>query len=244
MEAAFNSDYDRLLIVLERHSNQLSVIAYNAIFDLINSEEDEDNLDSKIQSILAALISDIYKAVHSLYSDWYVSAFGFLSSVGTAQLNAILEGSINSAITDRITDIVPKISETIKEIPKESISTDKLAKEVSKKLSERLSVTEVGGAAGTSISATATALFPTSELYKRWISVGDERVRATHLDASRRKPIRESQLYRVGNSFMRFPVDPKAFGGNVAAEVIRCRCRSLVLPLTNGNALNAFLLRP
>lgn len=60
-------------------------------------------------------------------------------------------------------------------------------------------------------------------LLKRWISTADRRTRSTHLRAHRRyfnDPIPVDETFRVGNSDLMFPGDPRG----EAKETINCRC--------------------
>jgi len=250
LEASFNSDYDRLLLALEEYSRDRSIIAYLSIFDILASESDfliNDSARTEIESILTLLIGDIYEGADSLYRPWYSSSFGHLSSSSEEQINAVYGGAARNLARDRAIAIVPALFATIdkrREAVRSLETRDELI-DVAEGMSSRLARTESNGAAGGIIGATAVSMFTDGGLYKRWISVGDERVRLNHREVASRKPIPLNQLYQVGDVLMRYPADPQAFGGNVAGEVVNCRCRSLVLPYTtnqpNSNTLNGFL---
>lgn len=251
LEASFNSDYDRLLLALEEYSRDRSMIAYLSIFDILANESDlliNDSARGEIESILALLIGDIYEGAERLYRPWYVSSFGQMSSLTEEQVNAVYGGATENLARNRAIAIVPALLATIDKRREAIISLDSQEEVVgvADGMSSRLARTESNGAAGGIIEATAVSMFTDGGLYKRWISVGDERVRFTHRETAFRKPIPINQLYRVGDVLMRFPADPQAFGGNVAGETVNCRCRSLVLPYTtnqpNSNTLNGFLL--
>jgi len=251
MEASFNSDYDRLLLALEEYSKDQSMIAYLRIFDILSSGTDDlinESARGEIESILFLLISDVYSGADRLYRPWYVSSFGQMSSLSEEQINTVYGGSPEILARNRAIAIVPALMSTI-DRRREAIVLLESQEDILgavEGMSNRLARTESNGAAGSIIEATATSMFTEGGLYKRWISVGDERVRFNHRSVAAQKPIPINQLYRVGDVLMRFPADPQAFGGNVAGEVVNCRCRSLVMPYSanqpNSNSLNQFLL--
>jgi hypothetical protein len=251
MEASFNSDYDRLLSALEEYSKDQSRIAYLNIFDILSSDTDallNESTRGEIESILFLLISDVYRGADSLYRPWYVSSFGQMSSLTEEQANVVYGNTAENLARNRAIAIVPALMATIDK-RREAISAAESTEEVvgiAEGLSGRLARTESNGAAGSIIEATAVSMFTEGGLYKRWISVGDERVRFNHRSVAAQRPIPINRLYRVGDVLMRFPADPQAFGGNVAGETVNCRCRSLVMPYSanqpNSNSLNQFLL--
>lgn len=245
MEATFNSDYDTLLSELELFAEEEAKKDYTAIFALLLSSGGllDQSVRLEIRNTLFDLIQRIYRRSQTLYASWYMDSFGHMSSLSTGEAIASTTTYINTEATTRANQIVGGLINTIEK----NITEDK--EELSRaieKLSKRVAVTESNASAGTIVQATAISAFSTATLFKRWVTVGDERVRQTHRLVSMRKPIPVNSLYRVGDTFMRFPADPQAFGGNVAAEVINCRCRSLVLPRTitqpNSFALNQFLI--
>ena len=58
------------------------------------------------------------------------------------------------------------------------------------------------------------------EIKKEWIRTFDKRVRDTHIQAGKHKPIPLDEKFKVGNSHMKYPGD---FEGG-PEEVINCRC--------------------
>ena len=251
MEASFNSDYDRLLNLLEEFSKTLSVTAYAQIFEILLNETGEfpsESAKSEVGVIFYGLISGIYSASSRLYRPWYVSGFGHLSSLTTAQANTLYGNAAETLAINRSITIVPTLINTVQSVARriQTATAPKKVDEYIDGLSTRISRTESNGSAGSILEATAVSLFTEGGLFKRWISVGDERVRATHARAASKKAIPSTQLYQVGDVMMRFPADPQAFGGNVAGEMVNCRCRSLILPYTanqpNSTALNSLLI--
>ena len=249
MEATFNSDYDAMLLELETFVQEEAEDEYAQIFALIlaNNGVMSEELRAEVRRRLSRLIETIYKRSEQLYSPWYMESFGHVSSLSTEQVLAVTGASAVSAALSRTSSVVERLIATIeKTIPSTpQLPVSDFDQDI-KRIARRLALTESDGAVGTIIQFTAVSAFGTAFLYKRWISVGDERVRHTHRIAASKPPIPVTSLYRVGDTFMRFPADPQAFGGNVAAEVINCRCRSLVIPRTsnqpNSFALNSFLL--
>lgn len=244
MEAYFNSDYDHLLVIAEVAAFNKSLIAYDELFTIITGQDfspESFETRARMEGIMSALIFDIYRTVDGRFNPWYRESFGHLSNNSKQQIDVLYAGAVAELARVRSITIAPRLVDTAI-----ASSTEDVENTVNQ-LSKRIAVTESNGAAGGIIQATALSMFTEAGLYKRWIATGDERVRNTHRLAASRKPIPLNQLYQVGDVLMKYPADPFAFGGNVAGEVVNCRCRSLVLPFTrtqpNSNSLNTFLFR-
>ena len=254
MEASFNMDYDDLLLDAENYARRETEAFYSAVFALMFSQPSPvitPDLRVQITELIDDLIQKIYSYTDGLYRPWYTESFGHLGNSSVDQVNTQYGGFASSAASLRsgaiATGILATIEKTLESTSGElaAASVSDIEKKISH-LSNRLAITETNSAVGGIIEATAVASFGTSLLFKRWIAVGDERVRHTHRIAASKKPIPVTQLYLVGDTFMRYPADNQAFGGNVAGEIINCRCRSLVLPKTftqpNSFSLNSFLV--
>ncbi len=242
IEASFNSDYSRLLSILEDHTYGLAQESYAEIIEMFVTVGISAIEITTAAEILSSLFQRVYIAADTLYRPWYSSAFNHLSKVTPQEFAALYAGAVSNLSNTRAASISPAIVESIRtSVNKPDFDPAR----TTNVMSSRFSRTETNGAAGSIVEATAASMFADSTLYKRWLSVGDERVRFTHARAAARKPIPANQLYQVGDVFMRFPSDPQAFGGNVAGEVVNCRCRNLILPFSvdqpNSNSLNQFL---
>lgn len=237
MELSFNMDYDILLAELESEMSLQARLKYEILISQLMNGEDVD-----VESEISALIFLVYANANNGFGDWYTESFGHLSNNTPEQIAQQRQIAIERAAQRRADTIAPKIADTLRkrvarDIANEVVEIDKIAAS----LGERTAVTESNSAANEVIFLTAATAFGSSSLKKRWITVGDERVRPTHRDVSSRKPIPSEELYLVGDVYMRFPSDPEAFGGNVAGEVVNCRCRSVVLPEgVGGRAISIF----
>lgn len=237
MERAFNNEYDSLLALYESSAQDKAQEAYATILALhIEAQQFPSRLldiNTRINDILTVLVSDIYADTASGFGTWYYEAFGYLmeQEINIDTLNAFFASAVANAASNRALVINNRISSAIQRRVMNSddpstISTEGMANSFAR--------TEVNGAAGFGLEELAGIMFADSILYKRWVTVGDERVRDTHRRAGSMRAIPKTQLYQVGDVFMRFPADPQAFGGNVAGEVINCRCRSLIVPRVGG----------
>jgi len=65
---------------------------------------------------------------------------------------------------------------------------------------------------------------PSEQMFKEWVTVGDERVRAAHAAADAQVR-RVEELFKVGGQQLRFPGDT-SFGAT-AGNVINCRCSAV-----------------
>jgi len=61
---------------------------------------------------------------------------------------------------------------------------------------------------------------------KRWVTRGDDKVRATHVKAGRSDPVPVGQPFRVGGHDLQYPGDP----AGPASETMRCRCHAVLVP--------------
>jgi hypothetical protein len=249
MEDAFNSDYDRLLMLLEEYAVTRSMETYGQVFALLALIDDDiidDSIKSTMATLFGAMIFDIYRTADNLYRPWYLRSFGHLKPSGLETFPAVYNGAVESMALARAATVTPILTSSVSNLfSSDSFSEDSLD-DYSELFSTRISRTETNGAAGSILEATAVGLFSEGALYKRWMSRGDERVRYTHQLVASMRAIPLNRLYQVGDSFMRFPADPQAFGGNVAGEVVNCRCRSIILPYTgdqsNSGSLNQLLV--
>lgn len=221
-ERLYNREYDYVLTRTEENNKKIAQDFYKAMFALLAS--DPEAFEVAFNEDFSLLIEDIYNTTYRSFAPWYVSSFSQLSGV-ESNLVVELARPSGSDIQARVAAIAFSVRQTILKL-----GEAKDVEAVSDSLASRLSVTETNGVAGLAVASTAQIMFPSSETFKKWITVGDERVRASHLDVGSRKPIRQDELYRVGSSYMRFPSDPQAFGMDVPSQVINCRCRSIILP--------------
>ncbi len=231
MELSFNSDYESLLSELERYAEDDANSTYAEIY-LILASTSISQLDKlpQITEALNGLIQRIHLRANSTFGDWYLDSFGHLASGNLEDIARRAEFDLQVERIARSSAASIGMASTAER----TFDKDGSQEEFVSSLSKRVANTESNGAAGSVIATTALVAFGSANLYKRWITVGDERVRDTHRAVATRKPIKSDQLYMVGGTFMRFPADPNAFGGNVAGEVINCRCRSLVMPKLSG----------
>lgn len=244
MEAYFNFEYDSLLISAEDEVSKAAEETYLAILSLFRSEGVSDITRAAAEAMLSELYLSTYSSVEEKFVYWYSNGFGQLSSRTDSEISSLYGSPVDSFSEERASSRVSGIISTVISRVNSDTSEAEI-QSIAKSSGRRFAITEVNSAAGALISRIATSMFNESVLYKRWITRGDERVRFTHRAVASRKPIPHSNLYQVGDVFMRFPADPQAFGGNVAGEVINCRCRSLILPysnsLVNSLSLNRFL---
>lgn len=237
MERAFNSEYDSLLALYEASAQDKASEAYAMVLQLHieaqNNPSRLTELNSRINEILTVLVSDIYNDTATGFGSWYFEAFGHLMSeeIDLDTLNAFFASAVANAASNRALVINNRISSTIERRVINSNDPSELSMDG---MAGSFARTETNGAAGLGLDEIAGIMFADAILYKRWVTVGDERVRNTHRIAGSMRPIPRNQLYSVGDTFMRFPADPQAFGGNVAGEVINCRCRSLLVPRIGG----------
>lgn len=227
VEASFNRDYDRILSFSERGVLDIFLPSYTDLFEQINRL---GPLDPFVRNLAYELFLDSFRRsyyfVGENFSNWYFTSFEGLSEVSPQTLTPLIVGALDAASRSRTINRFEGMLDSSARGVESGLSPEIFA--------DRTALTETNGIAGLSIETTAAAMFGGggSNLFKRWISVGDERVRRTHQIASSKKPIPKDQLYQVGDVLMRFPADPEAFGGNVAGEVINCRCRSMILPIS------------
>ena len=235
MEASFNSDYDRLLLIAENYVRDQSVETYNEIFNLLSAEGSSKN---EIETLLTGLVATTYASVDKLFRPWYDSSFRHLSNLTTSESGILYANSAERLATERSIAALSGLTNSVYKV-------DEINEGTADIFANRFARTETNSAVGGILTATALSMFAATGLYKRWISSGDERVRATHLATSMRKPIPQADLYLVGQTLMQYPADPQAFGGNAIGEIVNCRCRSLIMPLSstqpNSNSLNGFL---
>jgi len=83
--------------------------------------------------------------------------------------------------------------------------------------------------AGHLLAGRGAAAITGKRMVKQWVTIGDDRVRPTHNRAEDQPPIPLHKLFKVGNSRMRYPGDPKG----EYKEIVNCRCR---LRITNETA--------
>lgn len=191
----------------------------------------------------------VYIGVGNRFKEWWADLFSEISEnpippsdtfnqVHMRQVarrrSGRLSESMRRTARNRAASIIDKIraenpSEPLTRIADIVLESDELKNSVDA-MTMRTVRTEVNAAANESISHTAMGMNSPRNLMKRWETFGDERVRPTHRAVGSMKPIPFEQLFNVGGVQMRFPSDPQAFGGNVAGEVINCRCRMVVIP--------------
>lgn len=238
MEASFNSDYDLLLDESEIIAYALFIKAIERAIGFFNDLGINSVSRDLANSAISTAFAELYATVGTNFAEWYSEAFSYLSQNTPSDIAILVSTVLSSSARVRSEIVTSNIVTNLER----RYNLDNFSPEAS---AERLARTETNGVANLAVETAAIGMFTDSSLYKRWISVGDERVRSTHRQVASQKPIPQSQLYQVGDTFMRFPSDPQAFGGNVAGEVINCRCRSVILPTgfntPNFNALNGFL---
>lgn len=85
----------------------------------------------------------------------------------------------------------------------------------------RLVRTESTRAANYAIEQSSLTMFPAEQLSKRWLNVGDAKVRNHHQNIS---PVRMNEDFVVGGEYIKRP------GEGSAKNTINCRCRMIVVP--------------
>lgn len=248
MEAVFNTDYNNLLAEAEKYARRKSETTYKQLIALALVGDISSSLEAR--GLVDGLINDIYNKADSLYRTWYMDSFDHLAIRGKEEIDLLYGDRANKLAELRALAIAPIMVRTTELLVKNN-PTKKTVEDfghVPSGMANRTAITETNSAVGGIIESTALAMFGGSGLFKRWLTVGDERVRHTHSLVASRPAIPMTGLYQVGNVFMRYPADPSAFGGNVAREVVNCRCRSLILPISTGQpnsqSLNQFLGAP
>lgn len=191
----------------------------------------------------------IYLATGNRFKNWWENLFSSISDNPTPPSDLINEVQMRQVARQRVSNLSTQMRQTarrrasaiIDKIRQENpdaslqrvadivLGSDELKNSVDA-MTMRTVRTEVNAAANESINHTALQMNNRRNLFKRWETFGDERVRPTHRAVGSKKPIPFNELFQVGNTYMRFPSDPEAFGGNVAGNVVNCRCRMVVIP--------------
>lgn len=248
----FNATYDNI-----SHDSELAALPeFQQVYQkLMNRIVDEYGKTGTINdSFLDALTLEesllfVYISTGTRYKDWWSNLFGSISERTTPPSDLMnelhmrqvarkraerLSTAMRQTARRRASSIIDKVRQenpnsSLTQVADIILRSDELKNSVDA-MTMRTVRTEVNAAANESIAHTATVMNGANNLLKRWETFGDERVRPTHRVAGTRKPIPFNQLFQVGSTQMRFPSDPEAFGGNVAGEVINCRCRMVVIP--------------
>lgn len=247
----FNDTYDKLFEEAELASLPEMQMVYESLMNRIVETYGTTGqvTDSFIDALsLEESLLFVYISTGTMYKRWWSALFGSISeraepsdtltethmrSVARQRVQR-LSTSMRQTARDRATSIINRFQEqnpnaNIQQIADLIINSDDLKNSVDA-LTMRTVRTEVNAAANESIAWTASSMNGSQNLMKRWITAGDERVRPTHARMGASKPIPQGELFNVNGTFMRFPSDPEAFGGNVAGEVINCRCRVAYIP--------------
>lgn len=191
----------------------------------------------------------VYLTTGNRFKNWWANLFSDISDNPTTPsdlLNEVHMRDVAQRRVSRVTEsmkrtarrrasaLIAKVKEqnpdkNLQQIADIVLGSDDLKNSVDA-MTMRTVRTEVNAAANESINYTAVSMNNTRNLLKRWETFGDERVRPSHRAVGSSKPIPFDNLFKVGQSWMRFPSDPEAYGGDVASQVINCRCRMVVIP--------------